>query len=194
MKKFSLDDAYQAFILSSKYCIPHRMAQILVQRGIGPEEADAYLHSQYSHLHDPFLLPDMKPAVERIVRAVNEGENILIYGDFDADGITSTAILYDVLSLFSPNVDYYIPNRLIEGYDLGNEVISYAAERKQTLMITVDCGTKAVEPTARAKQLGLDVIITDHHKVGEEIPQALAVVNPKRKDSEYPSAWGWSGL
>ena len=186
MKKFSLDDAYQAFVLSSKYCIPHRMAQILIQRGIGPEEADAYLHSQYSHLHDPFLLPDMKPAVERIVRAVNEGENILIYGDFDADGITSTAILYDVLSLFSPNVDYYIPNRLIEGYDLGNEVVSYAAERKQTLMITVDCGTKAVEPTARAKQLGLDVIITDHHKVGEEIPQALAVVNPKRKDSEYP--------
>jgi len=186
MKELSMDDAIQAFVLGNRYGIPLRMAQILVQRGIGLSEAEAFLHSQHSHLHDPFLLPDMQKALERIVRAIQEKENILIYGDFDADGITSTAILYDVLKSLTPSVDYYIPNRLIEGYDLGDEVIAYAAEKKQNLMITVDCGTKAVVPALKARELGLDVIITDHHKVGESIPSVLALVNPKRPDSAYP--------
>jgi single-stranded-DNA-specific exonuclease RecJ len=186
MKELSMGDAMQAFVLGYRYGIPLRMAQILVQRGIGLSEAEAFLHSQHSHLHDPFLLPDMQKALDRIVRAIKENENILIYGDFDADGITSTAILYDVLRSLTPHVDYYIPNRLIEGYDLGDEVIAYAAEKKQKLMVTVDCGTKAVEPALKAKELGLDVIITDHHKVGEEAPAVWALVNPKRADSKYP--------
>ena len=169
-------------------------ARMLVVRGIQTaEEARAFIRPSLDKLHDPFLMKDMDKAVERLHQALAQGEKILIYGDYDVDGTTAVALMYRFLqnlaSNLSPltcNLDYYIPDRYTEGYGVSYQGIDYAAEQGCTLIITLDCGIKAVETVAYAKDKGIDVIICDHHTPGDELPEAVAVLNMKRKDCPYP--------
>ncbi|MDO8927714.1 MAG: single-stranded-DNA-specific exonuclease RecJ, partial [Bacteroidota bacterium] len=137
-------------------------------------------------LHDPFLMKDMDKAVERLERAINNQEKVLIYGDYDVDGTTSVALMYTFLRTRIQNLDYYIPDRYSEGYGISKTSILYAAEQKVTLVIVLDCGIKAVERIQMAKDLGIDFIICDHHNPDDIIPNAVAVLDPKRPDCSYP--------
>ena len=173
--------------LIDNYNINELLATILVNRNIVDEEKlKVFLNPTRKDFHDPFLMPDMNIAVDRIIQAINKKEKVIIYGDYDADGITSITVLKKFLEDVDLKADYYIPNRLEEGYGLNDEEIKNISSNKYDLMITVDCGISAVEEINYAKQLGLETIITDHHEVGDELPQALAVVDAKRKDNKYP--------
>ena len=173
--------------LIDNYNINELLATILVNRDIVDEEKlKVFLNPTRKDFHDPFLMPDMNIAVDRIIQAINKKEKVIIYGDYDADGITSITVLKKFLEDVDLKADYYIPNRLEEGYGLNNDAIKNISSNKYDLMITVDCGISAVEEINYAKQLGLETIITDHHEVGDELPQALAVVDAKRKDNKYP--------
>ncbi|MDD5225435.1 MAG: single-stranded-DNA-specific exonuclease RecJ [bacterium] len=166
------------------------LAQLLVNRGIRESEsAFRFLKPSLSDLRQPFSpepLPDLDRAVERVIRAVSGREKITIFGDYDADGISATAILYLFLSRLGVTVDWELPNRIKEGYGLNPEAVRKIKARGSDLIITVDCGTANLEEIALARELGLPVIVIDHHEVGGELPPALAVVNPKRKDSRFP--------
>ena len=173
--------------LIDNYNINELLATILVNRDIVDEEKlKVFLNPTRKDFHDPFLMPDMNIAVDRIIQAINKKEKVIIYGDYDADGITSITVLKKFLEDVDLKADYYIPNRLEEGYGLNDDAIKNISSNKYDLMITVDCGISAVEEINYAKQLGLETIITDHHEVGDELPQALAVVDAKRKDNKYP--------
>lgn len=162
-------------------------AQILINRGLDTlEVAEKFLRMNLNDLGDPFILEGIKPAVDRILTAVRKKETVLIHGDYDVDGITSTAIVYSVLRSVGVPVYYYIPNRLVEGYGLGEEGIQAAVANGATLMITVDCGINAIEEVKRLKQLGIEVIITDHHVASGDLPAALSVVNPNLPERDYP--------
>ena len=169
-------------------------ARMLVVRGIQTaEEARAFVRPSLDRLHDPFLMKDMDKAVERLHQAITQGENILIYGDYDVDGTTAVALIYRFLqnlaSNLSPltfNLDYYIPDRYTEGYGVSQQGIDYAAEQDCSLIITLDCGIKAVEKVAYAASKGIDIIVCDHHTPGDELPAAVAVLNMKRSDCPYP--------
>lgn len=151
------------------------------------EEIKKFLNPKRSDFYDPFLMPDMEKAVDRIEKAIQNREDILIYGDYDADGVTSTTVLKRFFSTIKINVKTYIPNRLEEGYGLNKNAIKKIADEGINLIITVDCGITAVEETKYAKELGMDVIITDHHEPSDEIPnEAVAVIDCKRKESTYP--------
>ena len=151
------------------------------------EEIKKFLNPKRSDFYDPFLMPDMEKAVDRIEKAIQNREDILIYGDYDADGVTSTTVLKRFFSTIKINVKTYIPNRLEEGYGLNKNAIKKIADEGINLIITVDCGITAVEETKYAKELGMDVIITDHHEPADEIPnEAVAVIDCKRKESTYP--------
>lgn len=174
-------------ILACKLGISTITAQLLINRGIYTvEQGRAFLGSELERLHPPLLLKDMEKAVKRILKAISAGEKILIYGDYDADGITATALLVHVFRRLGAGVDYYIPNRLEEGYGLHLEVLRKAKEKGTDLVVTVDCGISAQAEAFWAKENGLDLIITDHHEPPPEIPQAFAVINPKRRDCKYP--------
>ncbi len=161
--------------------------RLLVQRGITTgEEANKFLNPTLDELHDPFLMKDMDLAVERLGKAISDKEKILIFGDYDVDGTTSTAMLHTFLKPLNKNIDYYIPNRYTEGYGLSTEAIEYAAKKGCTLMMVVDCGIKANELVAKAGKKGIDIIICDHHLPDTELPKAVAVLDPKREDCEYP--------
>ena len=162
--------------------------QILLARGLKTEgQRDAFLNPSYDKKHDPFLLPDMSAAVERLVKAHKKQERITIYGDYDIDGLTATTLLLDALGQFEfRHVSAFIPNRFVEGYGLTVDAIERIAADGAKLIITVDCGSLSHEPIARAKELGVDVIVTDHHNVAEVQPPAEAVINPKRPDHKYP--------
>ncbi len=163
------------------------LARLLVIRGITEvQQAKRFLHVTQDDLHDPFLLPNMEESVNRIQRAIVKGERILIYGDYDCDGVTSTALLYDCIKDFTNTIDYYIPNRFTEGYGLNTTAVTKANEAGVTLLITVDTGISAVHEVAYANQLGLDVIITDHHEPPEILPNAYSIINPKLSTSTYP--------
>lgn len=163
------------------------IASILHDRSIDSEaDFNSYFKSDINNLHDPFLLSGMNNAVERLIKALRDGENILIYGDYDVDGVTSVSILYNCLFKLGGKVSFFIPNRLKEGYGLSEQGIGVAQKRKSSLIITVDCGVTAVDEIAYANQYGIDVIVCDHHEQGDEIPNAIAVINPKLKDSKYP--------
>lgn len=163
------------------------VTQILFNRGlVNPSEVEPFLIADKQLSADPFLLPDMEVAVTRIYRALLTGEKIAIYGDFDADGITSTALLVEGLSAFNASPIPYIPHRLNEGHGLKIAALESLHKEGVSLVITVDCGITGVNPAKKACRLGMDVIITDHHTPTEELPPALAVVNPKRTDSRYP--------
>ncbi len=163
------------------------LATLLLQRGIKDKKgAQRFFNPSLEHFHDPFLLKDMDITVERIMRAINEGEKIMFYGDYDVDGTTSTALLYNFLKDYLPVVKFYIPDRYVDGYGISHRGIDYAAECGVTLIITVDCGIKAIEEVEYAKERGIDFIISDHHLPDETLPAAIAVVDPKRIDCTYP--------
>ena len=162
-------------------------ARMLVVRDIqSAEEARQFIRPSLDKLHDPFLMKDMDKAVERLHQALTQNENILIYGDYDVDGTTAVAVMYRFLSPLTSRLDYYIPDRYNEGYGVSTQGIDYAAEQGCTLIITLDCGIKAVEKVAYAKSKGIDVIVCDHHTPGDKLPDAVAVLNMKRDDCPYP--------
>jgi len=161
--------------------------KIIAARGFDDETKAAFLSPDYLLLHDPFLLPDMKKAVDRILLARKKQEKITIYGDYDIDGITSMALLLDSLSSFGfEKVDTFMPNRFIEGYGMTIDAVESIAKDGTKLIITVDCGSLSEKAIIRANELGIDVIVTDHHNAAEVQPPAIAVINPKRLDSKYP--------
>lgn len=167
--------------------VPESLANLMVQRGIvTPAEADAFFHPALDNLHDPFLMKGMNVAVDRISSAIGRKEKILVYGDYDVDGTTAVAMIYTFLRQFSPNVIYYIPDRYKEGYGVSVEGIDFAAENNCRLVITLDCGIKATQKVEYARSKGLDVIICDHHYPGDEIPNAVAVLDPKQPGCSYP--------
>ena len=167
--------------------ISNTVATVLVNRGIdGVESASLFLQAKLKGLFDPFLLKDGEKAAKIIITAIKKRKRIVIYGDYDVDGITSTLIMYKFLSFVGAQVDYYIPHRLEDGYGLNTYTLEEIATNGGNLVITVDCGITSVEEVKYAKDLGLDTIIIDHHHVGESIPEAVAIVNPHQEDCEYP--------
>lgn len=165
------------------------LATLLVQRGITSfDEAKNFFRPSLNHLHDPFLMEDMERAVERIHRAIRHGEKILVYGDYDVDGTTSVALVYSYLSKFYPHCDFYLPDRSKEGYGVSKDGIIWAEENGFTLIIALDLGIKSADMVLLAEHKGIDFIICDHHLPGDQIPRAVAVLDPKRKDCSYPFA------
>src|SRR6476659_2070876 len=163
------------------------VARLLCQRGYSdPELAARFLNPSLEHLHDPMMLADMPIAVERILAAIARKERIAIHGDYDVDGVTSTVILRRALELLGADVVHFIPERFRDGYGLQPATIDRLQQDGVRLIISVDCGIRADEAATRARELGIDLIITDHHEPGAELPHALAVINPKRHDCTYP--------
>lgn len=163
------------------------LASLLVQRELHSfEEARTYFRPEIGHLHDPFLMRDMDKAVARLKMALLQNEKILVYGDYDVDGTTSVALVYDFLKSIHASADYYIPDRYKEGYGVSQAGVQWAATQGFSLIICLDCGIKSVERVAEAKALGVDFIICDHHRPGPELPLAVAVLDPKRDDCDYP--------
>ncbi len=163
------------------------LAQLLINREISdPQQADKFLSSTLSDLHPPFLMKDMDKAVDRIIQAIKNRERLCIYGDYDADGITATALLKIFLSEIGAQTLSYLPHRLKEGHGLNPEALDRLSQQGVKLLITVDCGISDNEQVAYARRLGIDVIITDHHEVPEELPPALAILNPRQKDCNFP--------
>ncbi len=173
--------------IAKKHNISELLTKILVNRGITDDkEIDTFLNPTRNDFYDPYLMPDMDKAVERIIKAINNQEKVMIYGDYDVDGITSITVLKKFLEERGLKTGHYIPNRLEEGYGLNENAIRSIAEQKYTLMITVDCGISGIEEVELANQLGIETIITDHHEQSESLPNAYAIINAKRKDSQYP--------
>ncbi len=173
--------------ISNTFKISKLLAQILINKGLTEDrKIDIYLNPKRNNFYDPFLMPDMEKAVDRIIKAIENKEKILIYGDYDVDGITSTTVLKKFLAERGINAEYHIPNRLKEGYGLSKEAIEEIATLGIQLMITVDCGISGVEETEYAKKLGIETIITDHHEPGNIVPNAFAVVDAKIKTNKYP--------
>ena len=174
--------------LSKELELPTVLTNLLVQRGIDTtEKAKKFFSPSLDDLHDPFRMKDMDKAVERIERAVKAGEKVMIYGDYDVDGTTAVALVYKFLSQIGhKNLSFYIPDRYVDGYGISIRSIEHALRKGVTLVIALDCGIKAVEKVAYAKERGVDFIICDHHLPAEEIPDAVAVLDPKRTDCNYP--------
>ena len=167
--------------------VSESLANLMVQRNITTsKEADAFFNPGISSLHDPLEMKDMRLAVDRISTAIKKNEKILVYGDYDVDGTTAVALVYSFLKEQYSNVEYYIPDRYKEGYGVSFQGLDYAAQSNCKLVITLDCGIKAVEKVKYARSKGLDVIICDHHYPGDEIPKALAVLDPKQPGCSYP--------
>lgn len=161
---------------------------VLTARGLtDTERRQAFLHPQFEEMsHDPFLLPDMDKAVERLKRAQKNKEKVVIYGDYDIDGLTASSVLLEAFTAFGISTSVFIPNRFVEGYGLSSKAIETLADEGAQLIVTVDCGSLSHKEIARAGELGVDVIVTDHHSVAETMPRAVATINPKRTDHEYP--------
>jgi len=173
--------------LSAALGISEALANLMVQRNItSPDEALTFFEPDLGYLHDPFLMKDMNIAVERISTAIKKNEKILVYGDYDVDGTTAVALMYSFLKEQYSNVEYYIPDRYKEGYGVSFLGIDFAFQTNCKIMITLDCGIKAVEKVKYARTKGIDVIVCDHHYPGDEIPKALAVLDPKQPGCNYP--------
>ncbi|MGE5740528.1 MAG: single-stranded-DNA-specific exonuclease RecJ [Candidatus Aminicenantes bacterium RBG_16_66_30] len=184
----------EADALAQALDIPPAIARVLVNRKIVTEEAAReFLFGDLQKLHDPYLMKGMDKAVARIGQAIERGEKILIFGDYDVDGVLSTVMLKKALTILGAKADYFIPERLTDGYGIKDEHVRIPVERGATLVISVDCGIKSVEFTARAREQGVDVIITDHHRPGDSLPEAVAVLDPVLADSGYPDA-GLAGV
>jgi single-stranded-DNA-specific exonuclease len=174
-------------MLSDALNINPYLSTILLQRGIATaEEAKYYFRPSLSNLHDPFLMKDMDLAVERLKRAIDQQEKILIYGDYDVDGTSAVALVYHYLHHIHPNCEIYIPDRNKEGYGISKAGVEWAEENSFSLIIALDCGIKATDMVMLANHKGIDFIICDHHLPGEKIPNAIAVLDPKREDCQYP--------
>ena len=186
-KTASVQTAAAAAQLAADIGIHPALGSLLLERGIrDAAAARRFFHPQLSELHDPFLMNDMQTAVERINKALAGKERILVYGDYDVDGCTAVALVYKFLRQFCSNIDYYIPDRYEEGYGISKKGIDFAAATGVRLIIVLDCGIKAVEEIAYAKSLCVDFIICDHHVPDSELPDAVAILNPKRTDNRYP--------
>jgi single-stranded-DNA-specific exonuclease len=173
--------------LSDALQVDSLIAQLLLQRGIsGYDEAKRFFRPQLSDVHDPFLMKDMDVAVDRIERAIAHNENILVFGDYDVDGTTAVALVSSYLLEYYPNVATYIPDRYTEGYGVSFQGIDFAEDNSFSLIIALDCGVKAIDKVAYAKEKEIDFIICDHHRPGNELPEAIAVLDPKREDCDYP--------
>ncbi|RPD96732.1 single-stranded-DNA-specific exonuclease RecJ [Aureibaculum marinum] len=173
--------------LANKLSVDSNLAKLLVQRGIETfEQARCFFRPSLSNLHDPFLMQDMEKAVKRIEEAVSNNENILIFGDYDVDGTTAVSLLFTYLKSFYPNVATYIPDRYAEGYGVSFQGIDFAEDNNFSLIIALDCGIKAIDKVNYAKEKGVDFIICDHHRPGKTLPNAIAVLDPKREDCNYP--------
>lgn len=173
--------------LAASLNINNTLANLLVQRGITTfAEAKTFFRPELSALHDPFLMKGMYVAVERIKKAVTNKEKILVYGDYDVDGTTSVALVYTFLKSFYANVDYYIPDRYSEGYGISFKGIDFAKENNFSLIIALDCGIKSVDKIKYANEKNIEFIICDHHRPGNELPAAVAILNPKQDDCPYP--------
>ena len=173
--------------LSRELGIERPLAQLLVQRGITTfEDARKFFRPNLSNMHDPFLMKDMDLAIQRILEAIESGEKVLVYGDYDVDGTTAVALVYSFFRDQFREIDYYIPDRYDEGYGVSIKGIDYAAQQGISLIIALDCGIKAVDKIDYAKKKGIEFIICDHHNPGEFIPDAVAVLDPKQKDCNYP--------
>ena len=163
------------------------LARLLVLRGVhNYDEAHDFFRPNIHHLHDPFLMQDMEQAIERIEQAIAQQEKILVFGDYDVDGTTAVALVYRFFSKYYDQLEYYIPDRYLEGYGISYKGIDYAAENNFSLIIALDCGIKSVDHVAYAKAKGVDFIICDHHLPGRNLPDAVAVLDPKRADCSYP--------
>ncbi len=188
-KKWSVLDADKSLInnLSASLNVSNIIAKLLVLRGIHTfEEAKLFFRPELEHLHDPFLMKDMNKAIQRIEKAIANNENILIYGDYDVDGTTSVAMVYQFLYKTTKNIRYYIPCRYTEGYGVSFKAIEYAYENNISLIIALDCGIRAVSQIKYANKKKIDFIICDHHTPGEHLPEAIAILNPKQKECNYP--------
>lgn len=169
--------------------------KILENRGISKESAAAFLNPDYENQHDPFLLPDMNLAVERLLRAHKNQEKITIYGDYDVDGVSASTIILDAFEKFGfENVDYFLPDRFKDGYGMNERGVKELAERGTKLILTVDCGSLNHAEIDFAKGFGIDTIVTDHHNIAEIQPNAVAVVNPRRSENKYPQAEKFAGV
>lgn len=187
IKELTSDEQQAAERLSAELAISPVAGRILAGRGIRTAaQARAYIRPSLDSLHDPFLMRDMGAAVDRLCRAIDEHERIMVYGDYDVDGTTAVALMYSFLRTQTDNLIYYIPDRYTEGYGISFKGIDTAKENGCTLVIALDCGIKAVDKIAYANSMGVDFIICDHHTPGDEIPKAVAVLNMKRKDCQYP--------
>ena len=183
----TLADSEEIQKLSEEINVNKVLATILLQRGIKSfDDAKVFFRPSIEDLHDPFLMKDMDKAVKRISEAIKQREKILIYGDYDVDGTTSVSLVYGFLKTFYPNCDYYIPNRYTEGYGVSKKGMEWARDNNIKLIISLDCGIKAVEKVQLAKDFGIDFIICDHHTPDEILPPAIAVLDPKRTDCKYP--------
>ena len=180
-------DQQQVKSLEGELGITPSLATMLWQRGVETfEGAKKFFRPDLSQLHDPFLMKDMDLAVDRITQAIQGGERIMVYGDYDVDGTTAVALVYDFLRNIHKEVDHYNPDRYTEGYGVSTQGIDHAKTRGVSLIISLDCGIKAVDKVAYAKEIGIDFIVCDHHEPGEVLPDAIAVLDPKRKDCPYP--------
>ena len=174
-------------LLAKKYANCPPLSQLLVERGITSlEEAEKFFHPSLKDLYDPFLMPDMDKAVGRLNKAMGKKERIMVFGDYDVDGTTAVALVYKYLRQYYSNIDYYIPTRYDEGYGVSRRCVDMAAAQGVKLIIVLDCGIKANEEIAYAKTLGIDFIICDHHVPDDELPPAVAILNPKLEGSTYP--------
>ena len=180
-------DPEQAGRLAAELGIDRVLAELLVQRGVSTfEQARAFFRPSLDGLHDPFLMKDMDKAVERLHKAITGGEKILVYGDYDVDGTTAVAQVYSFIKSFTKKVDFYVPDRYDEGYGLSYKGLDWADKNGVNLIITLDCGIKAIDKVEYARERGIDVIVCDHHLPEEVLPAAVAVLDPKREDCHYP--------
>ncbi len=180
-------DKEKVTLLQQSLKVPLVICTILVQRGIETfEQAKDFFRPELAELHSPWLMKDMEKAVNRIITAINEDEKILVFGDYDVDGTTSVASMYQFLKKMHSNLDFYIPHRYREGYGISKAGIDFAKENGFTLIISLDCGIKSADLIAYAKELGIDFIVCDHHLPDEILPPAVAILNPKQKDCHYP--------
>lgn len=183
----SLPDRNEIIRFAAELRMPQAIAALLLQRGLNTiQDVHAFFHPSLSNLHNPFLMKDMDKAVARIVQALGDGEKILVYGDYDVDGTTAVALVYGYLRQQGADCGYYIPDRYKEGYGISFAGIDYAAENGYSLIIALDCGIKANDKVDYAHQKNIDFIICDHHRPGDKIPKAVAVLDPKRDDCNYP--------
>ena len=181
------DEQEHESVLARRFSATPPVSELLAQRGISSvEEAEKFFHPSLKDMHDPFLMPDMDKAVERLNRAMGTKERILVFGDYDVDGTTAVALVYKYLLNFYSNIDYYIPTRYDEGYGVSKQAIDMAAEQGVKLIIILDCGIKAIEEIAYARERGIDFIICDHHVPDDTLPDAVAILNPKLEGSTYP--------
>lgn len=183
----SPDNESTVSALKHELNIPENIAYLLSLRGVDSfSKAQGFFRPGIENLHDPFLMADMKAATERLCKAIRNHETVVVYGDYDVDGTTATSIVYTFLESFGISVHYYIPHRFKEGYGINPDGIQHAIDIGADLIVSVDCGITAIDEAAYAREHGIDLIICDHHNVGPELPDAVAVLDPKRPDCSYP--------